>query len=362
MKLPWYHIRNLLWIIPLTLAICLQAGYAAAGEPAQMIEWYLSDMAPAQIRTGELAGKGYGDKTNWRLIAAMPEYQHRIVVANVKRKMTDLKQKPNACACGMIRTPERAEYALFSESVGLALANSVVVPRRKERLIAPALDADGAVDLDKVLSAGLSLAVRSGRAYGDFLDGFVSKARERRQLLVMPEALKTGESTLGMLNAGRADFSLLFPIELEFAMRNEKFDGRFTSYPVAGASPFTVYGVACAKSPIGEKIIAAINPVIQKNRDNYYAFIYRSWLPPSSVALYEKLHQETFNQAIQPVKDLDEIEKVVGAIADCLQAGAVWHQGQCDRSQVPPPVPENEKPLSSTSDKSSLINVSALVP
>ncbi len=308
--------------------------FAASGSESDkpsIIDWYLSDMPPAQIRSGKSAGQGYADRATWLVVAEIPGFRHRLKVGNPQRIRSDVESKPNACVVGMIRTPEREAVLLFSEPVGLVLANAVVMAEGRAGKFADAIQPDGSIQLEKALQSGGKLLVRQARSYGEHLDGLVDQAKKANQLLTLPASMQAGVATLSMLVAGRADMAFLYPIEFEFALREESFQQGFNVYPVAGNVGYALYHAACAKSSHGEKVVAAVNAIVSRHREGVLAQGYRNWLPSSSLAGHAELHAKVFYRPPQTAEPNSQAAKL-DAIAKCLQSGGVWEGTGCDQS------------------------------
>lgn len=314
----------------LTLAASLPVSAAAAESAnASIIEWYLIDLPPVQIATGSLRGKGYTDRMRWRLIAGLPNYRHRLKIANVQRIIADIKTKPNICNPAFLRNPEREQFMEFGEATHAQFSNGAVVLRQRlnslERFITP----EGSLRLDSMLEGGGLLAVQSGRSYGAPLDALAEKARQSGNLVVLSSS-RPVEAKLGLLEKGRVDAAFLYPIELELTLRQTGQQNLYEFLPIAGNGAYTLNYLACSKSPLGRQVIEETRPVIARERDGFFAGAYREWLPGSNLKMHASFHQAAFGQPLggAPLSKADQL--LDDAIAACLLEGGVWYRRACE--------------------------------
>lgn len=328
-----------------SIALSMMGGTVAAGPEATahtapapavapVIEWYLIDLPPIQIATGDLRGKGYTDRIRWRLIAGLPHYRHRIKLANVQRIMADIKTKPNICNPAFLRTPEREQFMAFGEATHAQFSNGAVVLKERMDSLARYINADGALALDALLGSGHhSLAVQSGRSYGAALDGLAEKARQSNQLIVLTSA-RPAEAKLSLVDKGRAAATFLYPIEVELTLRLTGQKNLYEYLPVVGNDAYTLNYLACSKSPLGKQIIEETNPIVAREREGYFATAYREWLPSSNLKMHADLHRMAFHQ---PLRNLPVGKNEVlldDAIAACLLEGGTWYQQKCEAASA----------------------------
>lgn len=303
---------------------------AESGADVPTIDWYLIDLPPIQIATGTMRGKGYTDRIRWRLISGLPNYRHRIKLANVQRILADIKTKPNICNPAFLRTPEREQFMEFADPLHAQYSNGAVVLRQRMDSLARHIAPDGTLSVEALLATGNShLAVQSGRSYGTVLDGLAEKAKQGNQLVVLTST-RPAEAKLGLLEKGRVDAAFLYPIELELTLRHTGQQNLYEYLPVAGNGAYTLNYLACSKSPLGKRVIEEANAIIARERDGFFASAYREWLPASNLKMHAGLHQSAFNQALRtaPVGKNEQI--LDDAIAACLLDGGAWYKQKCE--------------------------------
>lgn len=310
-------------------AMALGAETPVASAP--LVEWYLIDLPPIQIATGDLRGKGYTDRIRWRLIAGLPHYRHRIKLANVQRIVADIKAKPNICNPAFLRTPEREQFMEFADPLHAQYSNGAIVLRQRMEGLARYITADGALAVDALLDAGSNshLAVQSGRSYGTALDGLAEKARQANRLVVLTSA-RPAEAKLGLLEKGRVDVAFLYPIELELTLRNTGQKNLYEYLPVAGNGAYTLNYLACSKSPLGKQVIEEANAIVARERDGFFASAYREWLPASNLRMHADFHRSTFGRPLQPALSAKNEQLLDDAIAACLLDGGTWYRQKCE--------------------------------
>lgn len=317
-------------ILAVVGALAGNAGAAELGRPP-LIEWYLIDLPPVQIATGNLRGKGYTDRMRWRLIAGLTNYRHHLKVANVQRIIADIKAKPNVCNPAFLRNPEREQFMEYGEATHAQFSNGVVVLRQRlnslERFLAP----EGSLRLEAMLDAGGLLAVQSGRSYGAPLDHLAEKARQAGSLVVLSSA-RPVEAKLGLLEKGRVDAAFLYPIELELSLRDSGQQNLYEFLPVAGNGAHTLNYLACSKSALGKQVIEAANPIILREREGFFAAAYREWLPASNLKMHAAVHLGAFGQPLGHAAAGKADQSLDDAIAACLLDGGVWYRRACEPS------------------------------
>lgn len=315
------------------MSIMGAAAVRAAETPdatVPVIEWYLIDLPPIQIATGSLRGKGYTDRIRWRLIAGLPNYRHRIKLANVQRILADIKTKSNICNPAFLRTPEREQFMEFAEPLHAQYSNGAVVLKQRLESLTRYITPDGALAMDALLEAGNShLAVQSGRSYGTVLDALAEKAKQGNQLVVLTST-RPAEAKLGLLEKGRVDAAFLYPIELELTLRHTGQQNLYEYLPVAGNGAYTLNYLACSKSPLGKRVIEEANAIIARERDGSFASAYREWLPASNLKMHAGFHQSAFKQALHTTPAGKSEQSLDDAIAACLLDGGAWYQQKCE--------------------------------
>ena len=88
------------------------------------------------------------------LIHLLPQFTHHVVRVSPARSIYDLRHGEGVCAVGILVTPERQSFALFTARHMVLPSFRVMVPRERLSAWAPMLTPKGEIDLEKV---GLSL-------------------------------------------------------------------------------------------------------------------------------------------------------------------------------------------------------------
>ncbi len=313
---------------------CLLLGLgmpAGAGEPAT-IEWYMIDLPPIQIATGELQGRGYTDLIRWRLIAGLPEYRHVLRIGNVQRILSDIRTKPNVCNPAFLRTPEREQFMHYADPLHVQFPNGAVILEARQDEFAPFVRPDGSLAVDALVeAAGGTLVVQSGRSYGTFLDQLIGEALQHSGVITLTSN-RPVEAKLGLLQRHRADVALLYPYELAHHLAgHEAYATTYAFLPVEGNHTYTLNNLACSASPFGAEVIEKANRIIARERDDYFSAAYRAWIPESILTLHATHHRSAFGTAVgtQPLITPDQEAR----IAECLMGGGAWSDSRCEPSR-----------------------------
>lgn len=268
--------------------------WPAAGLTKDSITWLEAVAPPFFIHDGPLKGQGYEDILTELLIAHLPEFDHRRIQANISRHYQQFKQGEQACSLAMYKTPEREEFAYFSEPSVFTLP--VVLIIQKERF--PEFGSKKIINLSQLLQAGKYTIGRSNnRSYGTEFDTILN-TYGTPQTIFAYEGPELSRNLFEMLLAGRIDALPGLPEEAmylaeTYALRDQIMTLQVAEN-VANHDAMITY-VACSKTPWGKQTIEAIDRALQKARPTEeYRAAYERWLDPSSIENYRKLYQEVF--------------------------------------------------------------------
>jgi len=253
----------------LVLALSFLAGAASAEE----VVWMLPAVAPAVIAEGPFIGQGGTELALRRLGEALPQFQWRYEAAAPMRIVHEIERRPGVCAFGLAKTPEREEIVLFNNRPMVSPGYGVIL--REDRLAEfhRFLDADGAIDLDRLAEAkNLSGGYPLGRPRYSPLKEFIE--RNGGRLTVDGD---TGR-LFRQLKAKRLDY--LFGVRDEALYWGESI--KLISLPIAGMQRFGKGYIACSKGAVGEAVIAAVNGYLD-DEAHWGAFLapWARWLSPA---------------------------------------------------------------------------------
>ena len=240
---------------------------------AQEVVWASS--APPMLAPGdETMDSGQIDF----LIRHLPQFTHRISRVSAARSLYDLQHGEETCSVGIIVTPERESFALFSRRRMALPSFRIMVNRDRLPAWQATLTPKGEVDLDKVSGAMVG-AFTNSRHYDPTIADFI----QRRGGQGMESMVATFQ-LFNLLQANRIDFAFVMPPDLYFY--GAKIDRRkLVLLPVKAVATTSDAGVACANDETGRKVIEAIDALLaDESRWAEYVEPYRNWVPAEDYA------------------------------------------------------------------------------
>jgi uncharacterized protein (TIGR02285 family) len=244
---------------------------AAAAARAETITWVTSAQ-PVQNSSetqdsGQLAF----------LTAHLQSFTHHIVRVSTARAYHELEHGSGVCKVGVLLSPERQRYAVFSARHLVLPGYHLVV--RKDRLpaLAPAI-VKGEVDLDKLASLpGLTGGYTHLRHYDDPIAHFT----EAHDGVTVTGVVAT-PLLFNLLLAERMDYAFVLPMDAYY-YPDEAARQKLSLLPIKGARSWTDAGVACSSDQSGRDLIQAVDALLADD-ENWAAFVepLRKWIPPES--------------------------------------------------------------------------------
>ncbi|GAB7080562.1 hypothetical protein [Megalodesulfovibrio paquesii] len=278
------------------LAMALWLGtLGTQGALAKPVRWCVQDIPPFFIQTGLFRRQGVLDHLLADLAARDPALFGATQDSPIARCMEEMRHSEGLCHLSLVKTPEREQFAIFSEPMLRFLPPRVLIACNQVKLYAAFLTQDG-FDLEAFLRAPgeLKLVIIRGRRYGEVVDDLLAKHAESPGLYVVP----TATSPFAMLMAGRVGAAIGHPVEAGYYTQIMQENGetsdrprRMKSFPIVRYSQNregqpvheTPIGnlsyVACSKTPTGEAVIGRVNELLQDgNLTLRMATEYARWL------------------------------------------------------------------------------------
>jgi len=250
---------------------------SAAAEADDRITWLHPEFPPSYIGSGEFTGQGYLDLQLTVLQLKMPGFTHTTIAAPLARIWHEMPRTDGICFLGASPTEERLKVALFSQKGILTPIIQLAMREEGSERIRPYLDADGAVDLEKLKSAtDLTGAYTDTATYGKIIDDFLHSEDHAVKL----ERVVEMRHPLTLLEKARTDFIFVWPEQLTYFKRSTHTDFATVSFKVAGTTAAQPYYVACSKGPMGRKAIARIDAILDES-ETWRAFVapLKIWFP-----------------------------------------------------------------------------------
>ena len=243
------------------------------------VSWYASHFPPWFIFEGPLHGQGIADIALRSIFDQLDDLEHRIVPANMKRALAELKNQDRACQPAAIRTPDRENYLTFSHPYMIGHGNGLVVRSEDIPKLETYLDKNGLLDLRKYLQSETNtLGLSLGRSFGPEIDDIITNASQSN---IYRHAKKLGVGPLlNMLNVGRITAFIGYPLEIEYATRTTQETQDVKWFPLSVTPKYTMAYIACSKTEWGKQFVQRLNFVITS--PEFMELVNRtslSWLP-----------------------------------------------------------------------------------
>lgn len=260
----------------------------SAPETKTDILWAIDADMPGFIKV-ENRLNGYGAQMLDWFIVRMPEYHHLMKIlprrsAYDAMRMTD-DTGQTVCIPGTQNTPERAREFILSNTVAPFLPLSVVVPDSALVSFKPYMFGDGTIDLEALLGdTSRYTALAKSRSYGPDIDRILAEAIDS------PNVLRTDNQSSFplMLEMGRIDWMLAFPVEIEFHRRAQGKASDTVALPIGGMPRLLDLAIACNRSSTGIGAITKINDILASNPDMPWLEYYVDYLGHADRARFKE--------------------------------------------------------------------------
>jgi len=274
-------------------AIILSTLSLTAPARAEPVTWLMPAYPPAYMlehggADQRWVGGGFAEQIQTWFIDHTTGYESEPIEASMSRIMALMQSAGDKIYCLATTNPSesRAAFMVFSPPLYLQPSNRVIVRTDRLALVSPYLDADGAVDLPALLrdpkAAG---SVASGRIYSNRIDSALAGASEldRQSSIQTPPKL---------LLAGRADWIVAYPREIEWAWRANGGDAGsetrpYRTYPIVGEPAFIPSHIGCSKNAGGRRFIDQVDKAILANPDRPWSLYMLAWLDREDRAAVE---------------------------------------------------------------------------
>lgn len=253
---------------------------ASLGLRAEEAVWMLPDVVPAVIHDGPFAHQGGSEVALHALGRALPQFSWHYEVATPLRELHDIALRDGLCSWGFAKLPERESFIVFNNRPMISPGYGLIL--REDRLgeFQPFLDADGAIDLDRLgaakkLRGGFPVGRPHYGPLGEFLDKNGDHVTGDTDTIRMFRQLKARH--LDYL-IGVRDEALYFAATLGP-------ENKVVALPIAGMPRYGKGYIGCSKGPIGEAVIAAVDAYLTDDA-HWAAFIapWARWMPPADYA------------------------------------------------------------------------------
>lgn len=224
------------------------------------------------------------------LTTHLPSFTHHVVRVSTARAYHELEHGAGICKVGVLLSPERQRFAVFSARHMMQPGYHMVV--RKERLsaLAPVI-VKGEIDLDKLAAlTGMTGGYTHLRHYDSAITDFIQAHDGGGVTNVVATPL-----LFNLMQAERIDYAFVLPMDVYF-YADEAASQKLMVLPIKGATPWAEAGVACSSDQSGKDVIRAIDALLADD-GRWAAFIepLRKWTPPEQYATLLAGHPSNVN-------------------------------------------------------------------
>lgn len=264
---------------------------------SEALSWCSPDFSPYFIKKGELKYSGINDLIIQHLQGELPQYEHKLFKANPARIILELSEGRNLVCSALFKTPEREKKILFSKlPLFLVHPNHLVILKSQRELFQPYIQANGSVDLIKLLDSDLSLGVAINRVYNGEIDRFIVDYQSKNNV-VKTTSSNIYQGLLNMLKRKRIDFTFGYPIETMYLATKLEIDGLFEVIPVFNMETLYPVYITTPKTAWGEAVLNNIEAVYSNPKTIiHFSSFYQAWLDESTKIRYQQQVNDYYKQ------------------------------------------------------------------
>lgn len=258
---------------------------------ADTMDWFIRDWPPVNILQGPQQGQGAYDVMLNRLIAALPQYDHRLHISTLTMRQQMMQQQKSHCLFGLLKTPQRQTFLQFSEPV--AVIPNLQLVARADHPLWRQLQGQSAVDLNWLFGQTSRGMVEQQRTYPPQI------AEHLAELLQVSAA---DTQLVQMLKANRADYVLEYADRMHYLAQDFP-EIQLKALPLSGLPAVTEVYVACSINERAKAQIKAVNQALVGLRhDPQYRAALLDWLSPASRQLIKTYMAQSplFAQPVDP--------------------------------------------------------------
>ncbi len=209
------------------------------------------------------------------LTTHLPSFIHHVVRVSTARAYHELEHGAGVCKVGVLLTPERQRYAVFSARHMMLPGYHVVVRKERMAALAPAM-VRGEVDLDKLAALpGAMGGYTHLRHYDSGITDFIQAHDGSSVTNVVATPL-----LFNLMQAERIDYAFVLPMDVYF-YTDEAARQKLTILPIRGGAPWAEAGVACSSDQSGKDVIQAVDALFS-DESRWAEFVepLHKWVPP----------------------------------------------------------------------------------
>lgn len=269
----------------------------AVAQEKPVIYWPYFNLPP-QFIIGKTAPEGMGIDVARLLQNKMPEYKHIFIHMTPRRIEEELRKgSNNIVVTGLLKTPSRTPFAVFSQIPCRLTYTMMVVMRKEDRARFATNDK---VSLNKLLADDqLYLGYIPGVHYGPFAettDPVISQSKTTNVF-----AAHDLDQLLLMLKEKRIDWFVHDSLGAWHAIQKHNLDARLALIEAEGYPPSPIYGfLATSRTPIGKVTMQKLNHALEEliKNDTMRQELKR-WMPKALWPSFKEAYENAFVQPMQ---------------------------------------------------------------
>lgn len=232
---------------------------AQADDPKPLITWYLLSFEPVHITKGENKGLGFADAQLDFYIKHLPEYQHKIIVANIPRIRNELQSKEH-----LVATPSHvgpldrfgdsvltSKTNLYAPPIGVVIrAEDTAIWKHKEKL---SLEKDliGRPELQAAIVKGAAEHIHST------VPDLIRQYNPKVTYLSDPDP----QLYLKMVRLKRVDYTFTYPFAFQMITSRLGYNNTLRFLPLTEANEYIEARAFISRGPGSQELLKKINKI-----------------------------------------------------------------------------------------------------
>lgn len=214
------------------------------------------------------------------LTSHLTSFTHHTVRVSTARAYHELEHGAGVCKVGVILSPDRQRFAVFSARHMMLPGYHLAVRKERMAALAPAI-VKGEVDLDRLASlTGVTGGYTHVRHYDPSIADFTHVHDGGSVTSVVATPL-----LFNLMQNERLDYAFILPMDVYF-YTDEAARQNLSIVPVKGVAPWAETGIACSADQSGRKVIRAVDELLADDQ-RWAEFVepLRKWVPSDFATL-----------------------------------------------------------------------------
>ncbi|WP_319581755.1 transporter substrate-binding domain-containing protein [uncultured Pseudodesulfovibrio sp.] len=281
--------RSALYTVVFALILLTEiAGVVRAGDKP-VVYWPYFNLPPHFIADGEAPPSGMGIDVVRAVQGELPEYEHVLIQASPQRIMEELHTgRESMVVCGLLKTPEREEYTLYSDIPCRVTFSMTIVMRREDlwRLAPEGRTSLAYLAADQAQTFGYITGVNYG-----YFSRFVAPLMNNSDQHRTAAAHDVGQ-LLHMLLEKRIDWFVHDSPGIWYKAGEEGVRDRIALVQATECPAAPIFGyMACSRTKEGVEIMAHINQALARLVESKQLYgILGKWVPNSLHAAFDRAY------------------------------------------------------------------------